>query len=394
MSKSLDESENVSRILDFFSAKPSVPLSWDEIGVQTFYGSVNGKQVVVIASNPDPRINAIGKRECEVIQDALALARNGNQPLLFLWSTSGARISEGPIGLSEIAKVLREALRPRTFPIISVVLGPTAGIGAYLTGLAEFSLMLKGTQLFMTGPKVVAELIGIEESKEQIGGYLVHEQSELPTEICEDLSNLEATIATLFEILLAKDSKREFPFKAYSGSAIDLRLKRIAGQLCGTVHLAQHLGDPAVPEIRKLNMFLRTCSALDLPIVTQIDTRGMKPGSHQEREGALLQGAELMRQMASYPAFRLAVISGGSIAAIHLALGALSFSADYVLATRDADISVMTESARKAFGDSTVFTPEGLLASGIINEVVATPELALRIESIISERARFIASQS
>lgn len=387
MPNQLDASEAISKILNFFSARPSASVSREEIGVETFYGSANGKQIVIIASNPDPRMCAIGKRECEVIQEALAYARSSNHPLLFLWSTSGARISEGAIGLGEIAKVLQEALRPRNFPIISVVLGPTAGIGSYLTALAEFSFILKGAQLFMTGPKVVTELTGIEETKEEIGGYLVHEQSELPTGICNDPSDLESTLATLFELLFATDARSEFNYKDYFGSAIHLRLQRIAGRLIGKVEIAQHLGDPAASEIRKLNTFLRTCSALELPIVTQIDTRGMKPGSREEKNGALFQGAELMRLMATYPAFRLAVISGGSIAAIHLALGALGFSADYVLATRDADISVMTKSAREAFGDSTVFAPEELLASGIISEVVAKQELALRIESVISERA-------
>jgi len=352
-----------------------------------FRSSANNRQAIIVASNPDPKKSAIGVRECELIQEALDHASNTRIPLIFLWSTPGARISEAAIGLGAIARVLQQTLKSREFPIISVVLGSTAGIGAYLTTLGEFSFFVKGAQLFMTGPKVVEELAGVSEAKEQIGGYATHMQSGIPTEMCENISHLEESMNTILDLLQNANSKKEFVYKKYLGQAIKIRLSRISERLCGNIEISQGLGDPSVSDIKKLNMFLRTSSALRLPLVTFIDTRGMKPGSREEANGALLQGAELMRLLHSYPAFRLAIIDGGSIAAVHLALGSLGSSADYVLATADADIHVMTKDARMVFSDSTTTTPRELLAAGIISEVVVEPELTMRIESVLRERA-------
>lgn len=387
MSIELDSALAIANTLEFLDAKPILPQNNGAIGVQLFESRAYDKQAIIVASNPNPKESTIGVQECELIQEALAHSRNKNLPLMFLWSTGGARISEGAIGLGAIAKVLQETLRPRQFPVISVVLGPTAGIGSYLTTLGEFSFLLKGAQLFMTGPRVVAELTGMIETKEQIGGYLIHAKSGIPTQICEDISELEGNLAALLELLNNAKSQEEFLYKNYFGHAVDIRIKRISGRLCGKIEIARRLGEPTTSDIKKLNMFLRTSSVLRLPLLTYIDTRGLRPGSIEEANGALVQGAELMRLIDSHPAFRLAIIDGGSIAAVHLALGALGSSADYVIATADVDISVMTKSARRVFSDSTVFAPQDLLKAGVISEIVTKAELISRIESVLSERA-------
>jgi acetyl-CoA carboxylase carboxyltransferase component len=387
MSNELDSAGAIARTLEFLDAKQFATRNTENSGVQLFQSGAAEKQSIIVASNPDPRKSAIGIIECEVIQEALAYSRSKNLPLIFLWCTTGARISEGAIGLSAISRVLQETLLPRQYPVISVVLGPTAGIGSYLTTIGEFSFFLKGAQMFMTGPRVVAELTKKIETKEQIGGYEVHEQSGIPTEICENIPHLEGSLNTLLELLHNANSNREFAYKKYFGHSINILLMRISGRLCGKIEIAERLGEPTALDIKKLNMFLRASSALRLPLVTHIDTRGLRPGSVEESNGALLQGAELMRLMDSYPTFRLAIINGGSIAAVHLALGALGSSADYVLATADAEISTMTKSARRAFSDSTVFTPQDLLAVGVISEIVTKAELTSRIEFLISERA-------
>ena len=386
MSNEFDSAMAIGEILQLLQFQPNLEADTSNIGVKAGQGFNSGKAILIAASNPDPKENAIGKKECEVILNLLTRARRENLPVLFLWSTAGARISEGEVGLSKISEVLKEILKPRNFPIISIVLGPTAGIGSYVTTLSEFSFMVKGTQLFMTGPKVVAELTGVIETKEQTGGIKIHEKTGIPTDISQDLADLKEKLGNLLEVLIAENSVREFQYKAYFGKSIELSLKRIAGRLCGQIVLAQRLGDPSNLEVRKLNMFLRTCCNLQLPLVTHIETRGMMPGSREEESGSLFQGAELMRLMASYPAFRVAVIRGGSVAGLHLALGARGLSADYVLATPNADISGMAKSARQRFHDRPASPPWELIEEGVVDEVIPGEEIALRIESILNER--------
>lgn len=383
MTHSIDSVESIVSMLKFLNCNSSFDSSEADLGVHVYQGRIQDQELIVIASNPSPKLSAIGVRECNVIQSSLELAGQKRIPIVFLWSTAGARLSEGAVGLGEIAKLLKFAVAPRDFIMISIVLGATAGIGSYLTVLSEFSLMLKGSQLFMTGPKVVQELTGKVESKDEVGGYQIHERSGIPTRICADLIELKRDLQDLFKTLFSEEIAGEFSYKDYFGGSIELRLRRISGRVCGEIVLNERLGDPSGSEVRKLNMFLRVCSALQLPLVTYIDTRGIKPGSAEEESGSLLHGAELMRLMGAYPALRIAVITGGSIAAIHLALGVLNFSADYVIATAETDISPITKSARGAFSDAKPQTPSDLLRNGLVSEVVSDGNLALKIEALL-----------
>ena len=148
----------VIRLLTFLSCQPiNMPQS---VGLNSYEGVLNNVRVLVIASNPDPKLGSIGRAECELINATFHIASRLAAPVVFLWSTSGARISEGAEALEEISKILKRTIDGRDFLMISLVLGATAGIGAYLTCLSEFSILSEDSQLFMTGPQLVKALTG------------------------------------------------------------------------------------------------------------------------------------------------------------------------------------------------------------------------------------------
>lgn len=386
MSIELDSERVISKLLTFLRCSTNKVDHFPNVGLSIHEGELVGKRVVVVASNPSPKASAIGEGECFAIHDALERTSKEKIPLLFLWSTSGARISEGADALAAIASVLKRVLKPRNFMICSIVVGPTAGIGAYLTCISEFSFLLRGAQLFMTGPKLVKEITGLKETNETIGGYEIQHQSGIMTKILLNVEQIQSSLELLFRIVYKETEYESFTFQDYHGHAISLQLKQIAGRLCGVTTLNQSWGDPSSIEIAKLNKFLVVCDSLGIPIVTLINTRGMLPGSSQEKVGALMHGAELMKLMSSYANFRLAAMNGASIAAIHLALGSLGFTADYVLSTFEAEIEVMEKFARRAFGDFKSKSAEDLLRLGLVSEVVTSDRLWPRIEEIIAER--------
>jgi acetyl-CoA carboxylase carboxyltransferase component len=60
-------------------------------------------------------------------------------------------------------------------PVASVVLGAAAGIGALHTSLAHWNVMVEGTsQVFPGGPPVVKAALGLDITKEELGGPQVH----------------------------------------------------------------------------------------------------------------------------------------------------------------------------------------------------------------------------
>lgn len=62
-----------------------------------------------------------------------------------------------------------------TVPVASVVLGAAAGIGALHTSLAHWNVMVEGiSQVFPGGPPVVKAALGLDITKEELGGPHVH----------------------------------------------------------------------------------------------------------------------------------------------------------------------------------------------------------------------------
>ena len=61
-------------------------------------------------------------------------------------------------------------------PCVSAVMGAAAGIGALHTNLAHWNVMVAGTQVFPGGPPVVKAALGIDITKEELGGPQVHTQ--------------------------------------------------------------------------------------------------------------------------------------------------------------------------------------------------------------------------
>jgi acetyl-CoA/propionyl-CoA carboxylase carboxyl transferase subunit len=382
MSENYDSAKNITRTLSFLNCSNTIINSM--AGLFLTKGNYQGVETLVVASNPNPKLGSIGAVECDLIREAFEMASQKNSPLVFLWSTSGARMSEGAQGLCKIAEILRNAIMDRNFMMISIVLGPTAGIGAYLTSLSEFSFFMNGAQLFITGPQLVKAMTGMLESKEQIGGFDVHLQSGIPTIMVRDVIQLESSLEKLFRVIFGGSASLEFSYKDYIGPAIQTKFRRSGELLYGEIKLQQDWGDPAKSELTKLISFLRASASLGVPLVSYIDTRGMRPGSVEESSGALLEGAELIRHMAAYPSFRLAIVTGSSVAAIHLSLSALGFTADHVIQVPDGEISVVTRAFRPLFKIDDPTTKGAAESPGVVNEVVPAHLLGERVYDILA----------
>lgn len=382
MSENYEPQEAITKALTFLNCNNRTINS--SASLNLLKGNFHGIETLVVASNPDPKLSSIGAVECELVKEAFKMASQKSLPLIFLWSTSGARISEGAQGLRKIAEVLQRAIVERNFMMISIVIGPTAGIGAYLTCLSEFSFFINGAQLFITGPQLVKAMTGIPETKEEIGGFEVHMQSGIPTGMFRDIIQLESSLDTLFRVLFGDSASLAFSYKDYIGSKIKTEIKRSGERLYGEITLKQDWGDPAKREFTKLNAFLRVCEALGAPLVTHIDTRGIRPGSVEEACGALVEGAELMRLMATYSSFRLAIVTGSSVAAIHLSLSALGFTADHVILVPDGEIAVVSRAFRPLFKVEESKTQAPADSPGVVSEVVPVNLLEERVHDILA----------
>jgi acetyl-CoA carboxylase carboxyltransferase component len=117
------------------------------------------------------------------------LAGHARVPVIGFVESAGARMQEGLAALSGYGAIFREHVRlSGLVPQISIVCGPAAGGSSYGPALNDFVIMTGRASMFLTGPAVVAEVMGEDVDMAALGGQRVHERNgvchfSVPTEV-------------------------------------------------------------------------------------------------------------------------------------------------------------------------------------------------------------------
>ena len=147
-------------------------------GVVAGAGRVDGRPVFCYAQDPSFVGGSLGEAHADTIVRVLRLAGRAGAPVVGFVESGGARMQEGHAALAGYGRIFREsvALSGRV-PQISIVTGVSAGGGAYSPALTDFVVMTEPPRMFLTGPRVVREVLGEDVSMEELGGPQVHERN-------------------------------------------------------------------------------------------------------------------------------------------------------------------------------------------------------------------------
>src|ERR1035441_6025717 len=138
-------------------------------------GLVQGAGVVAFASDPRVQGGAMGTAGCAAIVGAYAEAMSRGVPIVGLWHSGGARLSEGVASLHAVGTVFAAMTAASgRVPQISVVLGPAAGGAAYGPALTDIVILSGQGRIFVTGPDVVRSVTGEDVDMERLGGPEPH----------------------------------------------------------------------------------------------------------------------------------------------------------------------------------------------------------------------------
>src|SRR5690606_14526289 len=104
------------------------------------------------------------------------LAMKTGVPVIGLNDSGGARIQEGVASLAGYGDIFyRNVQASGVVPQISVIMGPCAGGAVYSPALTDFIFMVDQTsQMFLTGPDVIASVTGEQTTVEELGGATSH----------------------------------------------------------------------------------------------------------------------------------------------------------------------------------------------------------------------------
>ena len=353
-------------------------------GILAAAGAVDGRQIFCFAQDPSFAGGSLGEAHADSVVRVLELAKRAQVPVVGFIESAGARMQEGLEGLSGYGRIFRQhvALSGQV-PQISVICGASAGGGSYAPALTDFVIMTGRASMFLTGPGVVAEVMGEDVSAEELGGPKVHERSG----VCQMTAPTEVDAGLLVRDLLdylpqnateiprrwpsvpapdvsPADTVPENPRKVYDvadlvRSLVDggrfqevsprwarnvfCAFARLDGRSVGVVaNNPRYLGGVLdADSSQKAARFVRTCNLFGLPLVVLVDTPGFLPGTKQEQAGVIRHGAKLVYAFSEATVPRVTVITRKAFGGAFIAMNSKDLGADLVFAWPDAQIGVM-----------------------------------------------------
>ncbi len=373
-----DPGARLTRLLDGGSVLPLGGGGDD--GFRSATGTVHGSPVVAFAADPAVMGGAMGADGCAVIAAAYAHAEAQSCPIIGIWHSGGARLTEGVSGLDAVGHVFAAMTRASgRIPQLSLVVGPAAGGAAYGPALTDLVVLAPEGRVFVTGPDVVATVTGEYADAALLGGpephgrrtglvHVVSEDTDGAFEATRALTDLltrqgSLDLAAVREVDLAAGMP-DSPRRAYDvhplvtglldpGSAVVLQaefapnivtaLGRLGGRTVGVLanNPVRLGGCLDWPSAEKAARFVRTCDAFGIPLAVLVDVPGYLPGVGQEWDGVVRRGAKLLHSFAAAVVPRVTVVTRKAYGGAYIAMNSRSLGATRVLAWPGAEIEVM-----------------------------------------------------
>src|SRR6266511_2578061 len=285
-------------------------------GVIVGHGTVEGRPVYVYAQDWTVMAGTVGSAHGDKITYAIEQALKLNMPVVGLWDSAGARIQEGLDVTRAIGKIFfANSIASGAIPQISAIMGPCIGVGSYSPALTDLVVMVKGTsQMFITGPAVLKEVLGEEVTMEELGGAKVHGEVSGCTDLAprletgDDPERLLDGVDQLVPADLRKpynivkvierivDDGEFFELKPRWARNMVVGFARLDGRSVGFVANQPMFlaGSIDVDGADKAARFIRLCDAFNIPLVTLVDVPGFLPGLKQEQAGIIRHGAKML----------------------------------------------------------------------------------------------------
>ncbi|MDP6935906.1 MAG: acyl-CoA carboxylase subunit beta [Candidatus Marinimicrobia bacterium] len=358
-------------------------------GVITGYGEIEGRKVMVFSQDFTVFGGSLSEAFAEKICKIMDMALKSGVPIIGLNDSGGARIQEGVVSLGGYADIfLRNTLASGVVPQISAILGPCAGGAVYSPAITDFVFMAKETShMFVTGPSVVKTVTHEEVSMEELGGADTHaSKSGVAHFACENEVEALQKIRTLLsylpsnnldnppvidniddanrqneelDTLIPENSNKPYDMHKVINIIVDgdsffevhadyarniiVGFARLGGHSVGIVanqpaHLAGVLDiDSSVKGAR----FVRFCDAFNIPIITFEDVPGFLPGTEQEWQGIIRNGAKLLYAFAEATVPKLTVITRKAYGGAYDVMSSKHIRGDFNFAWPSAEIAVM-----------------------------------------------------
>lgn len=357
-------------------------------GVVTGYGTIHGRLVYVFSQDFTVFGGSLSETHAEKICKIMDMAMKNGAPVIGLNDSGGARIQEGVVSLGGYADIFyRNTRASGVIPQLSLVMGPCAGGAVYSPAITDFILMVEDTSyMFVTGPNVVKTVTNEEVTSEDLGGASVHSEksgvahltSSNDLQAIEDIKNLLSYIPqncedsppsipytigdevrNQLQDIVPENPNQPYDIKEIIDGIIDresfyeihkdfapnivVGFARLAGKSIGIVanQPAFLAGVLDVQSSQKAARFVRFCDCFNIPLLVLEDVPGFLPGTDQEWNAIITNGAKLLYAFSEATVPRITVITRKAYGGAYDVMNSKHIGADMNFAWPSAEIAVM-----------------------------------------------------
>lgn len=357
-------------------------------GVVTGYGTINGRLVYVFSQDFTVLGGSLAEAHAEKICKVMDLAMKNGAPVIGLNDSGGARIQEGVVSLGGYADIFyRNVMASGVVPQLSAIMGPCAGGAVYSPALTDFIFMVEGSSyMFVTGPNVVKTVTHEEVTSEELGGASTHSTksgvthfassndvacldqlrtvlSYLPQNCEDDAPRLPYAagneLRMALDEVIPENAQHPYDMKTVISGVIDdgafcevhaayaenivVGFGRLAGRSIGIVanQPAYLAGVLDIDASNKAARFVRFCDSFNIPLLVFEDVPGFLPGTDQEWNGIISNGAKLLYAFSEATVPRITVITRKAYGGAYDVMNSKHIGADMNYAWPTAEIAVM-----------------------------------------------------
>ena len=363
--------------------------------VVTGIGVIEGVECLITANDPSVKGGASNPWTVKKIFRASQIAEENGLPTVALVESGGADLPTQKEIFIPGGKLFRDITRSSAakVPTVALVFGNSTAGGAYVPGMSDYTVMVKGqAKVFLGGPPLVKMATGEESDDESLGGAEMHARiSGLADYLAEDERDAirigrrivarlnwrkpiappsqedgrawaepDADPDELLD-LIPQALKEPFDpreviaricdgvsptngvafdeFKPLYGSSLVTGWAKLHGRPIGILANAQ--GVLFSEEAQKATQFIQLANQVDTPLLFLHNTTGYMVGKEYEQGGIIKHGAMMINAVSNSRVPHLSVIMGASYGAGNYGMNGRGYDPRFLFTWPSAKSAVM-----------------------------------------------------
>ena len=358
-------------------------------GVITGIGMVGGTRCIVVASDAGIEAGSIRAMGREKMLRAQHIALENKLPFVFLVESAGANLLRYKVdGFVLGGALFRNLARLSAagLPVVTVVHGSSTAGGAYMPGLSDYVVMVRGrARAFLAGPPLLLAATGEIATEEELGGaemhtsvsglgeYMAEDDADgvrlarevvqrlqwgrhLATAARQGAQDASAPRLDAEELLgiMSADGRKPADMREVITRIVDdsdlLEFKALYGPATITGHAALQghpvgivsNNGPLDPDgANKATHFIQACCQSGTPIIYLQNTTGYMVGKAYERAGMIKHGSKMIQAVSNASVPQLTVMCGASFGAGNYGMCGRGYEPRFLFSWPNARTAVM-----------------------------------------------------